>query len=1276
MSSPSSSAMSTPSRDPRRRKPHPQRKTLVRNSSLLGSIKSFVAAPFSRLFAADSSEEFEDEKDFSGKRRRTAPQIRVQNLEVLEDGPAPKRMRVDSPSLSPPPVNRGSIGGYLDPPASAFHQTSPAVYNPPSRSASITIPSTTISDTNSRSTISPLRRQLSSGMTIDSHPSTNTYNRGLSRERSTPSISLVGSAEVNVPKPQTTERPRDYSMPPLSGKPSFIMRSSMTPQPQRDNSEPPPVTSLSSYPVFVRGPSQVNEQRQKSAMPTLGSLVDSQRKHQTSQVASSGHQRKSLLFGRQVQETQPSAVLQELDFYRTPLVPTRLRSKALTKGNGNADITDMFSRKNSLILMGDDNRVRLGGRRGSKKERKEMADNESKPYAGTTGLKKRLAKHKQDEEENLQKSHDHDANKDDTMLSDQAAESEIKSSEIPPPLPPAGKDWFSLAKSSATSSSPKASSLRVGRASRSHLSRPSRPCKTKFSAAYEEDEEVSEEYKKELEEAAKKVPVFPVPAGFTFAKDTKLVDVDATHAKEPPLPSLPFSLTSSTSSMSQSSTKPAEPESAPPVVTAPAAESNRPTTPSHNVPDLTFKTQDRNSVAPSATDSASEGKVPNFFASSKFLSNENTPTPGSQTPTASIQPPSGSSSPFALPPASTFNPPPGSSPGLVSAAVPAKENNTLFWPDAKKDDVSLSQAGGMNEGVPTLFSFTSPNEASPFSAGANNQDITKSSDASPSFSFAKPANENSHPARGLPFSLVTPTTTITGGAQPASSLFPAASSTASTSSFRNIPEKPQPGSLGSGSSFLYGGGATEKSALQAEPAQPVANVGSSVASPFLFGQPQKTETSGSGFSVAEKPKSEDLFGQSSAGQSSAVTSAGTSSSPFSFGTAQNPPKPSFSFGTETKTTEAPTSGGPFTFGSDPPTGPSSNATQTKPFAFGNNTTTKTSDASKPFSFGSSSDTSTISTDTKSFPFANTGSSTGANDTSKSLLFGNGGNTQGTTTGPPKSFAFGAGSGDSSSGASSPFADPKPFPFGFSSSRPVTPPPNPDNEVRMEESPTRDTQKPAEPRPTLSGFSFGTSTSSPFGQSAGSSSGNVSSTIPFGLSGSNSNTFGDMKTDNKPASSSFAFGQTNSTCATSGGSPFSFGFNKPDNEPPRPSTTGSFSFGSSPSSSTAPFAFGSSSNTTSNLFGAQQSGSAPSSPSFNPPTTSFGSSSNPFAFGSQPTSPATPSSSLPQPSGFVASSGGFGSSQPAVGALFTMGSASPANNQGRRIKGLPKRGGKR
>ncbi|KAL0577894.1 hypothetical protein V5O48_004089 [Marasmius crinis-equi] len=1283
MSTSSSSPTSTPSRDSRRRKHHPQgsqRKTLVRNSSLFGSIKNFVAAPFSRLFTG-STEEFDDERDFSGKRRRAAPQSR-DDFETVEDGPAPpKRLRVASPSLSPPPSNRGSNGGYLDPPSSAFRQNSP-YYNKPSRSASITIPSTTLSDSNTRSTISPLRHQLSTGMKIDPRPMANTYNRNTSRDSPMASVPLAGATDRNVPHVQPNERPRDLSMPPLSGRPSFIMRSSMTPQPQRDVSEPPPMTSLGSYPVFVRPPTQVNEQRQKSATPTLGSLVDSQRQAQGSQTGPSARQRSSMLFGRQGQESQQSNMLQELDFYRTPLVPTRQRAKALRNGGHATDITDMFSRKQSLVLMGDDNRPKLG-RRGLKKE-KETENNESKPYAGTTGLKKRLAKHKQDEEEVLRKSHDGDASLDDSMMSDKPSAAEEKAREIPQPQPPpAGKDFFSLATSSATSSAPQTSSLRVGRASRSHISRPSRPSKPNFSAAFDEDEDVSEESRKELaalEEAAKKVPVFQVPAGFSFAKDvrdnsfypinltegdllyfqTKPVEVDSTNAKEPPVSSLPFSLTSSASG---TGTKTSEPSSIPPMS---AAEPPRPASPPRNVPEMSFKPSTANVPSTSTPEPNSDGKVPNFFASSKFLSNENTPTPsfGVASPTPNPQPGSGSASPFTLPPPSTFAAPPAShSPGLVSAAVPPKEADAPLW--QKTDDGLSSSFAGTNGNAPTMFSFTPQTGNSPLGAPAVSDKQQEDASLSAPFSFGKPsADEPRPPSTGIPFSLTpsAPTAGLSTG-QPGPSLLLGGPSPSSTSIFSNKTESAPSGagSLFSTSNTVAPVASTPSSlfgapkATEVEASKPASLT--SAPSPFSFGQ--KSEQSSSPFTTAEKPKL-DLFGQSSVAQGSAPSSSTSTSSPFSFAptSTSDAPKPAFGFGAQGSATAdtASTRPKPFSFGGGATTPPVTNEAA-KPFSFGNTpAATPPAETSKPFSFGNATNSTTTSTDpAKPFPFGSATNPSGS-------------------TGSSAGFSFGGGSATPTPGA---FGESKPG-FSFGTSRPVTPPPNPDQEVRMEESPTRDLQKPAEPRPSLSGFGFGSSTSSPFGQpSAGQTpSGSTSSPFSFGASSNTGNGFGMKPEEAKPP---FGFGQAQPNSATSTSSPFSFGAAKTDNEPPRPSTTGSFSFAPSPSTANPPFAFGASSNTTSNAFGGQQTGSAPSSPSTFSQTPAFAAAgSNPFSFGSQPASPATPSTTLPG-SGFGAPAGGFGASQPSGGnTLFTMGSSSPstANQQGRRIKGLPKRGGKR
>ena len=90
-----------------------------------------------------------------------------------------------------------------------------------------------------------------------------------------------------------------------------------------------------------------------------------------------------------------------------------------------------------------------------------------------------------------------------------------------------GSDWFATASGSSASTS--GSSLRVGRVktSRNHIQRPSR---ASFSAVYEddvddsmEDDGNSQTEREELEEAARKAPLFNnIPHGFSFASDTSV----------------------------------------------------------------------------------------------------------------------------------------------------------------------------------------------------------------------------------------------------------------------------------------------------------------------------------------------------------------------------------------------------------------------------------------------------------------------------------------------------------------------------------------------------------------------------------------------------------------------------------------------------------------------------------------------------------------------------------------------------------------------------------
>ncbi|KAJ3976475.1 hypothetical protein EV361DRAFT_286765 [Lentinula raphanica] len=503
--------MSNASSYDRFRQAQAQRRSIARsNSSLLGSIKNFVAAPFARLFTG-ATNEFDDPNDVSGK-RRIVPNQNVDNNDIVEDGPAPaKRMRVRSPE--PHSTQRSS--GYLDPPGSVFsvkHQET-SFDKSPSRSASISLPSTTLPDSslyNARSTISPLRNTFSRTMSIDHIPSN--QSRPLTRDVSMKSLS-------SIPNLTTKTGSRD-SMPPLQTH-SFRLRDSSTPQPHytlgrpadRDVSEPPPVTVLASNPVFVRGPSQAPESKTQP-IPTLGSLVDSQR------ILRSPSRQRSLLFGSAQPAANPQAIaaertFHELEFYKTPLVPTRIRSRmpsSFGASTSSTNITDMFARKHSLVLMGDHDRpTKRDKKNKGKRKSKSKETNDTKPYAGTTGIKKRLAKAKvpsQDEDRA-------------SVIEDEEKEVTV-APEIPVP-PPKEKDTFSVVTYSSATSPAQQSSLRVGRAARSHLSRPIK----KFSASFDdEDDTVSDEAKKDMEmltEAAKKVPAFEIPAGFSFAKDVSYI---------------------------------------------------------------------------------------------------------------------------------------------------------------------------------------------------------------------------------------------------------------------------------------------------------------------------------------------------------------------------------------------------------------------------------------------------------------------------------------------------------------------------------------------------------------------------------------------------------------------------------------------------------------------------------------------------------------------------------------------------------------------------------
>lgn len=218
--SPPSMASSSSSEEYGSRRPKP----LARHdSSFLGTIKHIVTAPLN-WFAN------QDDDSTPGKRRRASPSPAVA---VPEDDSSrrTKRMRMHSPPNPPRPL--------VVP-----------------RSSSAILPSS-----RSRATLSPRRPQpIVRTMSIDPPRHDSSFNFGREQDD-----------DMNM------QIDRD-SRPP-SPRPAFRMRSSLTPQPQqppaRYISEPPPLNSLVSNPVFLRAPAKASQE--PSPAPTLGSIIESVR---------------------------------------------------------------------------------------------------------------------------------------------------------------------------------------------------------------------------------------------------------------------------------------------------------------------------------------------------------------------------------------------------------------------------------------------------------------------------------------------------------------------------------------------------------------------------------------------------------------------------------------------------------------------------------------------------------------------------------------------------------------------------------------------------------------------------------------------------------------------------------------------------------------------------------------------------------------------------------------------------------------------------------------
>ena len=207
-------------------------------------------------------------------------------------------------------------------------------------------------------------------------------------------------------------------------------------------------------------------------------------------------------------------ILRELEVYKTPLLPTRLR--------GSSAVPDMFKTKrgHGLVLMHDrDSKSRLGA--GDKPEKDLDVSQSPKPYAGRGGMKKLLARRRQEAEEEKEKERAAaiETDEEEALRTSQKAKEldEKLVKELDRPL-----EQEPEPERPAVAGRPQ-SSLRVGRlkSSRNHIDRPRAKGRGggRFSALYEEDEEDSMDdgYKQE----SPKLPTWAPPAGFSFAKDVR-----------------------------------------------------------------------------------------------------------------------------------------------------------------------------------------------------------------------------------------------------------------------------------------------------------------------------------------------------------------------------------------------------------------------------------------------------------------------------------------------------------------------------------------------------------------------------------------------------------------------------------------------------------------------------------------------------------------------------------------------------------------------------------
>ncbi|KAI0079002.1 hypothetical protein K474DRAFT_1706003 [Panus rudis PR-1116 ss-1] len=1314
---------------------------LTRSTSVFSALANLVN-PLTWISPSSSSSEPNEQ----GKR--------AAKDDLHEDtGRTVKRKRMHSPepqddadSDMPPQRPTRAKEGYLDPPQSMVGGGQFDRTRAPPRASSLVVPSRQV-PRRDRFSLSPQpSSKLNSTAVAPTQPvdGSELYRNQNEGSRDGSLVPLPSSRDGSIEPPMSSSSPaRELSMSPSRAK--FRMRTSLTPQPtgqefgptphrrERDRSEPPPLSSLISNPVFVKPPPNLQTVPEESSQNviTLGSIAE-QRRMSSPPV----RQRSVLALDTPTKQTDGSAAtpvranaaeraLQALDAYKTPLVPSRLQGTQSSKST-----LEMLKVKpvHTVTPMRDEDRddlPRLGMAPSGSARKSKKSKGSSKPYEGRGGTKKLLARRKEEEQE--QKARDKetsivtDADEEEENASNQAKAGAVDQVDEAsravqrPVLPIGGRPT---------------SSLRVGREKQSrHAASVYRPRTTnRFSAAFaddEMDEDVSLE-ESPKKEAPKPTPMYQPPPGFSFAKDPPPVSQDA-QAKEPPIKALPFSLSLAGTPPSTAPTptpvgSPAPDSKAPSPPPVPSSQAKSPaapvtvaadTTPVSApapptplfaaVPSIALIPPSPGPGAPAAAPAkpaesqlgstitgTGSSSIPQFFKNSPLLSK----------PTAQVSLPSDGAGLF------------GITPPTNGGTAPTLPSGGLFGDGEKKDEASSSLPPSPLFGAASSKPSSSPTadkeikETSSTSLfGGNNINGAAAAATIPAgqapSTFGPPSSSSgadsttlhSTPstAAGLPFSSTSSgqksgSDSAGGAAPPAFSLGdasktveavapPPAPSTVSSLPF-GFPKPPETPNTTNGTPatpFTFGA-SVPKPAEAAKEAESKPAAASSTPSP-AFGAPAPSTNAFTG------------FGSTSPATASTEPPKSTPS-PFAFGSnsTSNAPAaevPNSPFGTNAPTVEAPKP----IFGASAPTFGT---------GFGVQSSSPAPEQSKsPFQFGSGSASSTPPT------------TANAENKPATSLF-NFGASGGTST--PSTFSFGAPS-TSTNGTD---VSNKPFGgFGAATSstpappRPATPPKG-DNEISMDESPIRGAgmdmsggNKQPEPL-KIPSSTFGFSgMSTPFGQPASA----TSSSAPFAFGNNTSNPFGakpqeTKPQENKPMGGFGGFGQSSTN------SPFAF------NKPAETTSSGAFSFGQQqqqqpsvpPINTNTGFSFGPSTS----AFGQASANSAPASPSTfgqfgfgatsaTPASTTAP--SNPFAFGSQPASPAATNSNLPQPPG---SSGGFSFGQPnntnaaapssPFGApttlpppgapsgaqpLFTLGAPPPAQSTGlggRPLKKLPSRRG--